>query len=297
MIRRAVIPFAAIVGVLTGAIACSNPGGTHAEGVKGGETPVQAAEGGAQLPPAEPAVGDRLATSPRHGEFVDIMVTGQPVRTWVVYPERRDKAPVVIVIQENRGLTDWIRSVADQLARDGFIGVAPDLLSGKGPAGGHTDSMTSPDEVAKAVRAVTPDEVKTRLDAVRGHAIKLSAANGKSATVGFCWGGAHSFAYAGHQPALDAAVVFYGTSPDAAVLATINTPVLGLYGGSDARVNATIDAAKAEMQKLGKTYEVHVFENAGHAFLRQQEGQQGANLKASQQAWPLALAFLRKHTS
>jgi carboxymethylenebutenolidase len=293
MIRRAVILVGATAAVLTVAIARYD-----ARGATPATLSVQAAPGGgAQLPPAEPDVADRLAKSPRHGEFVDIMASGQPVRTWIVYPERREKAAVVMVIQENRGLTDWIRSVADQLARDGFIAVAPDLLSGKGPRGGHTDSMTNPDDVAKAVRAVTADEVKTRLDAVRGHAVKLPAANGKSATVGFCWGGAHSFAYAGHQPGLNAAVVFYGTSPDAAALASVKVPVLGLYGGADVRVNATIDAAKTEMQKLGQTYEVHVFDGAGHAFLRQQDGQQGANLKASQEAWPLAVAFLRKHAS
>ncbi len=109
--------------------------------------------------------------------------------------------------------------------------------------------------MAKVVRSVTPDEVKARLDAVRAHAIKLPASNGKSATVGFCWGGGHSFAYAAHQPELNAAVVYYGTSPDAAALASIKAPVLGLYGGADARVNATIPPAKAEMEKLGKTYE------------------------------------------
>jgi carboxymethylenebutenolidase len=69
---------------------------------------------------------------------------------------------------------------------------------------------------------------------------KLPAANGKSATSGFCWGGSTSFAYAAHQPDLDAAVVYYGTSPDRAALEKVKAPVLGLYGGDDARVDATI---------------------------------------------------------
>jgi carboxymethylenebutenolidase len=249
------------------------------------------------LPPAEGQARERLEKSPRHAEYVDIKLGDQSIRTWVVYPERKDKTPVVLVIQENRGLTDWIRSVADQLAADGFIAVAPDLLSGKGPGGGNTDSITTPEEMAKVVKSVTPEEVKARLDAVRAHAIKLPASNGKSATVGFCWGGAHSFAYAAHQPQLNAAVVYYGTSPDAAALASIKAPVLGLYGGADARVNATVPPAKAEMEKLGKTYEVHTFDGAGHAFLRQQDAQEGANMKASQGAWPLTLAFIRKHAS
>ena len=127
---------------------------------------------------------------------------GAPVRTWVVYPERKGKAGVVIVIQEVYGLTDWIRAVADQLAREGFIAVAPDLVSGHGPGGGGTESVASRDDVVKLVRAITPEEATARLDAVRDYALKLPAANGKTATIGFCWGGARSFAYAVAQPAL-----------------------------------------------------------------------------------------------
>jgi carboxymethylenebutenolidase len=246
------------------------------------------------LPAPEETAKAALERSPRHGELVDIKVDGTPVRTWVVYPERRDKAGVVVVIHEIFGLSDWIRAVADQLARDGFIAVAPDLISGHGPGGGGTDSVPSRDDVVKLVRAVTPEEATARLNAVRAYAIKLPAASGKSATVGFCWGGGQSFAYAAEQPDLDAAVVYYGTSPDAAVLARIKAPVLGLYGGDDARVNATIAPAEAEMKKLGKTYEPHVYDGAGHGFLRAQSGRDGANLKASQQAWARTIAFLRE---
>jgi carboxymethylenebutenolidase len=237
-----------------------------------------------------------LEKSPRHGEYVDIKVPsgGAPIRTWVVYPERKGKAGVVIVIQEVYGLTDWIRAVADQLAREGFIAVAPDLVSGHGPGGGGTESAASRDDVVKLVRAITPEEATARLDAVRDYALKLPSANGKSATIGFCWGGGRSFAYAATQPALDAAVVYYGASPDAAALARIKAPVLGLYGSDDERVNATVGPAEAEMKRLGKTYEVHTFEGAGHGFLRAQSGRE-ANLKATREAWPRTIAFLRQH--
>ncbi|HEV8131713.1 MAG TPA: dienelactone hydrolase family protein [Acidobacteriota bacterium] len=250
------------------------------------------------LPPSEETAKDRLNKSPRHGEWTDVNVPGsaQAVRTWVVYPERKDKAGVVVVIQEIFGLTDWIRGVADQLAKEGFIAVAPDLLSGKGPGGGNTDAFASRDDVTKAVRGLTPDEVTARLNAVRDFAVKLPAANGKSATVGFCWGGSASFAYATVQPKLNAAVVFYGTAPsDASKLAAIKAPVLGNYGGDDARVNATIDPTDAEMKKLGKKYEHYIYEGAGHGFLRAQSGKDGANLKATQQAWPRTVEFMRRH--
>jgi carboxymethylenebutenolidase len=202
----------------------------------------------------------------------------------------------VIVIHEIYGLTDWIRGVADQLAEDGFIAVAPDLICGKGPNGGCTDSAASRDEVVKLVRGLTPDEVVTRLNRVREYATKLPAANGKTATVGYCWGGSTSFSYAAAQPGLNAAVVYYGGSPsDPATLASINAPVLGLYGGDDARVNATIEPAAAEMKKLGKVYETHIYEGAGHGFLRAQTGRDGANMRATEQSWPTTLAFLRKY--
>lgn len=246
-----------------------------------------------KLPPAEENAKARLEKSPRHGEYVDIKVSGVPIRTWVVYPERRDKAPVVIVIHEIFGLSDWIRAVADQLAAEGFIAVAPDLVSGKGPNGGGTDSVSSRDDVVNLVRKLTPDEVVTRLNAVRDYALGIPAGNKKVSTVGFCWGGSTSFSYATKQAGLSAAVVYYGTSPETPSLAQVKAQVLGLYGADDARVVSTVDPAKQEMQKLGKSYEVHIYDGAGHGFLRDQNGRNGANRKASEQAWPRTVEFIR----
>jgi carboxymethylenebutenolidase len=250
----------------------------------------------ASLPPSEAGAKAALDASPRHGEYVDVAspTGGAPIRTWVVYPERKDRAGVVLLIHEIYGLSDWIRGVADQLAKDGFIAVAPDLISGLGPNAGGTDSVASRDDVVKLVRGLSLEEANARLDAVRAWALALPATNGKTATIGFCWGGGRSFAYAAARPGLDAAVVYYGTSPDSAALGGIAAPVLGHYGGDDARVNATIPAAEAEMRRLGKTYEPHVYEGAGHGFLRQQEGREGANLKATRESWPRTVAFLRK---
>jgi carboxymethylenebutenolidase len=251
------------------------------------------------FPPSDAQAKAALEKTARHGEFfdVDFPAGGTKLKGFVAFPERKDKAPVVLVIHEIYGLSDWIRGVADQLAREGFIAVAPDLISGLGPNGGGTDSLPSRDDVVKAIRGLSPADATARLDAVRAWALKLPAANGRSATVGFCWGGARSFAYATTQPGLDAAVVYYGSAPDAAALATLKAPVLGLYGGDDARVNASIDPAKAEIAKLGRTYEVEIYDGAGHGFLRQQGDRNGANLNATQTAWLRTLAFLKKHTS
>jgi carboxymethylenebutenolidase len=248
------------------------------------------------LPPGEKDAKARLNSSPRHGEFADLTVPGsdKKMKAYVVFPEVKEKAPVVIVIQEIFGLSDWIRGVADQLAADGFIAIAPDLLSG--PGGPGTESYPDRDAVTKAVRGLKNEDVKSMLDATRDYGAKLPAANGKTATVGFCWGGATSFRYAAEQPGLNAAVVYYGTSPDAAALEKIKAPVLGHYGGNDQRVNATIKPAEDKMKELNKPYTARIYDGAGHGFLRQQDGQNGANLKAAQQAWPETVKFIREHT-
>jgi carboxymethylenebutenolidase len=256
-----------------------------------------AGKAGDSTPPSEAGAKAALERSPRHHEWVDIAVPGRgtEVAAFVAYPERRDQAPVVVVIHEVYGLTDWIRAVADQLAADGFITVAPDFLSGKGPGGGGTEKFASRDDVVKAVRGLEATEVAAMLDAVSRYGRSLPAAKQKFATVGFCWGGARSFHYATTQPDLNAAVVYYGTSPDFAALAAIRAPVLGLYGGDDARVTATVAPAEEKMKDLGKTFNAYTYPGAGHGFLRAQDGREGANRTASEKAWPATVEFLKKY--
>jgi carboxymethylenebutenolidase len=246
------------------------------------------------LPPADAGAKDRLAASPRHGEWAHVSAGGgDSVDAWVVYPERSDRAPVVIVIHENAGLNDWARAVADQLAAEGFIAIAPDLLSGKAPGGKGTDAVDA-DAARKLISQLQSSEVIRRLNAVASYGAALPASTGEYGVVGFCWGGGVSFSFATEQPALKAAVVCYGAAPGAQALGSIKAPVLGLYGGNDARINATIPTAEAEMKKLGKRYEYEIFEGAGHAFFRAQDGQAGANLKATQKGWPRMVEFLKQ---
>jgi carboxymethylenebutenolidase len=255
----------------------------------------------AQPSPAIPADADgaqkALTDSPRHGEWQEIELPGSDVKikTWVVYPERSGEAPVVIVIHEIFGLTDWVRAVADQLAAEGFVAVAPDLLSGKGPGGGGTESFEG-DSVRAAIQGLSGPELESRLNAVRDWAIGLDSTSDKTATIGFCWGGSTSFAYATRQPALNAAVVYYGTSPrEPQSFAAVKAPVLGLYGGDDARVTSTVPATEEAMKNAGKEFTHHVYEGAGHGFLRQQSGKEGANQRAAEQAWKETIDFLKKH--
>jgi carboxymethylenebutenolidase len=246
-----------------------------------------------------------LKESPRHGEWVDIkMADGTALKSWVVYPERADKAGVVLVIHDIFGMRDLARALGDQLAQDGFIAIVPDFLSGKGPNGGGAESLGT--GVNQAISSLSPADVVARLNAAMEYGRKLPSSNGKTGVVGFCWGGSQSFNYAAAQPNLDAAVVFYGQAPGtstndatadsvATSLANLKAPVLGMYAGNDNRIDSTIPVTEAAMKKLGKSYETHVFEGAGHGFVFAQAGQNGANLKATQDAWPLVLQFYRAH--
>ena len=246
------------------------------------------------LPPDAAGAPARLGSSPRHGEWVTIRtVGGDSLRAWVVYPERSTKAPVILVVHEVYGLSSWVRSVADQLAADGFIAIAPDLLTMKNLPD-TLDSVLAPLAIA-VVRTLDPAWVQQQLDAVARYGMSLPAAQKKYGIVGFCWGGGVSFAHAVHAPSLGATVVYYGTSPATASLESVRAPVLGLYGGSDARVDATIPPADSAFRALGRTYEHTTYPGAGHGFLRQQTGMDGANLAATRAAWPATVAWFRKY--
>jgi len=250
----------------------------------------------ASLPAGSKTVAARLAASPRHGEYV--MIARAPggsdsLRAWVVYPERRDKAPVVVVLHEIYGLSTWIRGVADQLAADGYIAVAPDLLSGKYTlAPGDTITQA---QASALIRTLAADDVQRDITRSAEYGMSLPAAKPQFGVVGFCWGGSTSFSTAVRaHPKLKGSVVYYGTSPSVAELGSVRAPVLGLYGENDARVNATIAAADSAMKALKKPFDPVILVGAGHGFLRQQDGQNGANMTATQNAWPRTLSFFRK---
>ena len=243
---------------------------------------------------------DALNNSPRHGEWIDIGEGrsstnrwGDTIRSWIVYPERATRAPVVVVIHEIFGLTDWIRAVADQFAAEGFIAIAPDLLSGHGADGGGTPADRQ--QAVALVRSLRVEDTTRRLSAVARYGLSLPASSGKFGAVGFCWGGSTSFNFAANEGDLDAAVVYYGSSPNRTMLGRVEAPVLGLYGGDDARVNATIPDAVREMRRLGKFYEPNQFAGAGHGFLRQQSARDGANMSAAKAAWAKTIDFFRQN--
>ena len=236
----------------------------------------------------------RLEASPRHHEYVSLKHGDRTVQAFVVYPEVKTKAPVIVLIHEIFGLSDWAKEMADELAAQGFIVVAPDLLSGYGPNGGGTSEFSGQDAVVKAVSGLNPDGVNADLDAAADYGKHLPASNGKIAVIGFCWGGGKSFAFAAHRKDLSAAFVFYGSSP--ADVTTITAPVYGFYAGNDARIGATIPATVAAMKAAGKKYEPVTYEGAGHGFMRAGEDPTNtvpANKTAREQAFARLVKLLQ----
>jgi carboxymethylenebutenolidase len=291
-VQSFVLPLALMACTTTKVSPASDPHADHAQtAAASASMPAVSPD---SLPPDANGAAARLAASPRHGEWAMIHTTnGDSIRTWVVYPERSTKAPVVVVVHEIFGLSTWVRGVADQLAADGFIAVAPDLLTMKNLPSGP-DSVVA--RVATdSIRTLDPGWVQRQLDAVAAYGMSLPAAEKKYGIVGFCWGGGVSFAHAVHAPNLGASVVYYGTSPRTSDLASVRAPVLGLYGGNDARVDATIPAADTALRALGRTYNPIIYPGAGHGFLRQQTGMNGANMTAARAAWPATIAWFRKY--
>jgi carboxymethylenebutenolidase len=233
-----------------------------------------------------------LDKSPRHQEWVKVKYGSRTVDAFVVYPEVSHKAPVVLLIHEIFGLSDWARSQADDLAAMGYIVIAPDLLSGAGPNGGGTAAFPDQQSVIKAVSSLDPSTVTAHLNATADYALKFPSANGKLAVVGFCWGGGQSFRFATNRKDLSAAFVFYGPPPPDERLTAITAPVFGFYAGSDARISSTVPDTTTAMAVAGKEYESIIYDGAGHGFMRAGEDPTNTN-PANTTARAKALARLQ----
>jgi carboxymethylenebutenolidase len=244
---------------------------------------------------AQDAALQRLEDSPRHHEWVSIEQGSRIVHAFVAYPEREGPTPAVVVIHENRGLNNWVRSVADQLAENGYLAIAPDLLSGMGPDGGKTSDFADSDAARETLYQLPPEQITADLNAVADYVAALPAADGTVSVAGFCWGGSQTFRFATNRQDIDAAFVFYGSGPtDADAIARISAPIYGFYGGADARVNATIPESEQLMESVGKTYQPVIYVDAGHGFMRRGESAppDDPNSVARTAAWERWLALL-----
>ncbi|HYV35460.1 MAG TPA: dienelactone hydrolase family protein [Gemmataceae bacterium] len=242
----------------------------------------------------------RLENSPRHHDWVQIKVGNRTVHAFVAIPEKKEKATGVIVIHENKGLTEWACGVADQLAEQGYVAIAPDLLSGMGPGGGNTKDFKSTNDATMAIGQLSmkPEQVTADLNAVADFLVKHPACNGKITVSGFCWGGGQSFRFATDRKDLKAAFVFYGQFAQTKEnLAKVPCPVYGFYAENDAGINGTIPTSQKLMKELNKTYEAVTYPGAGHGFMRAGEDPAAkgtANAKGRDAAWERWKAILKK---
>jgi carboxymethylenebutenolidase len=246
-----------------------------------------------------------VASSPRKGEWVDIpMASGTKLHTWISYPQTTGRAPVVLVFQPGPGMdmgepttrgggANWLRAIADQLASEGFIAVLPDLTSGLGPNGGNYDSFLLPDESGAAINRIPHTEVLNRIRVAKDYALKLPMSNGRVGATGFCMGGGLAWEVAAEVEGVNASVVFYGAPPEEPVMSRIKAPVIAFFGRNDLGLAPRIAPATADMKRLGKEFEVHVYEEATHVFLYRQD--LGKNQAATEDAWPKAMAFFKRH--
>jgi carboxymethylenebutenolidase len=271
------------------------------------------AQPGAGLPPSNNAAKARLAASPRHAEWVKIpweAGSSDSLMAWIVYPSTTTtRTPVVVVVHEIFGLSSWVRGVADQVAADGFIAIAPDLVSRV--RGGPSTEELSGDSARKIIQGVNMAERNRGVVAAASYAMSQPSAAPRYAVIGYCWGGATVFGHAVHggTSGFSGGVAYYGITyvtngvPNADSLGKIKQPVMLLNGSKDQRIAAAMPALDSVMKALGKEYTAVNYPGAIHGFLRAQddpraqrdEAEEQANLAATKDAWPRTLAFLRKH--
>jgi carboxymethylenebutenolidase len=229
---------------------------------------------------------------------------------WIVYPATRNAhTPVVVVVHEIFGLQTWVRGVADQVAADGFIAIAPDLISRV--RGGPSTEELKGDSANKLIRGVSIAERNEGIAAAARYAMSQPSAAPKYGVIGFCWGGGTVWDHVinGGAPGFSGGVAFYGLPymngavPNGDSLAKIKTPVMMFGGATDMRIGAGMPGVDSAMKALNKSYYSKNFPNAAHGFVRAQDDpqtppnevvQQG-NLAAVKEAWPQTVDFLKKN--
>lgn len=313
---RSVLAASSIVGLLC---ACNRKPAAdeHMAHMSPGDVATPAAgtsanQGDPKLPPSNLEAPARLAASPRHAEWVKVAWepgSKDSLMAFIVYPQTSNaKTPVVVVVHEIFGLSTWVRGVADQVAAEGFIAIAPDLESRV--RGGPSTVELSGDSARKLIAGVDPAERNRGTDAAARYAMSQPSAAQRYAVIGYCWGGGTTWMHVinGGVPGFAGGVAYYGLPymagavPNRDSLAKIKTPVMLLSGAKDARIGAAMPAVDSAMKALGKSYVGVNYPGAIHGFLRAQDDttahnseEEQANLAATKDAWPRTVAFLKKN--
>lgn len=210
------------------------------------------------------------------------------VKAYVARPKGAAKLPAAIVIHENRGLNPHIEDVTRRLALEGFLMLAPDLLSPLGGTPANED--TAREMIGKLDNQQTAQNLTSAIRFLKKH----QHSTGKVGVVGFCWGGTRVGDLVVTAADLDAAVVYYGSAPKPEEASKIKTPLLLHYAGLDTRVNATVPAFEAALKRNNKKYMLHRYEGVNHAF-NNDTGEARYNKAAADLAWSRTVAFLKEN--
>jgi carboxymethylenebutenolidase len=204
-------------------------------------------------------------------------------------PQGKGPFPALVVIHEWWGLNDWVKEEASKLADQGYVALAIDLYRGK--------VATTPDEAHQIMRGVPDDRANRDLLAATAFLASQKNVDAKRiGSIGWCMGGGYSLNLAIADPKLKAAVINYGhLASDDATLKKIDAAILGIFGGQDKGIPpADVKKFEAQLKALGKTADIHIFPDAGHAF-ENPNNKAGYRADDAAEAWKLTVAFLAKY--
>jgi len=237
-----------------------------------------------------------LDKSPRKKEWVKVKQGDRTIHCFVVSPEKSNKSTTVLIVHGERGLSDWVRLLADQIAAAGYLAVAPDLLSGMGPNGGKTADFEDVSAAMEAFLALPVDQAQKDLLATAGMASALPLSNGKIVVAAYR-GGAPSAAAAAPKLANLKGVYFFSGFIPENLIAKIEAPVYGFYGASDLRVAKELPKLKSAMAAAGVTFDAVTYPDAHYAFMREGGRPDGqvADRKAQSEAWKRWMELLAKY--
>ena len=223
------------------------------------------------------------------GEMVQFPSNGQEAEGYLAKPAS-GSGPGVVVIQEWWGLVPHIKDVADRLASEGFVALAPDLYHGK--------AGEEPDEAMKLMMDMDMDQAAKDMSGAVDYLSGFDAATGdKVGCVGYCLGGGLSLYLASLKSQVGACVIYYGVLPPGTQrdLSKIQASVLGHYAENDQSANpAAARALEEQLKSAGKQVEFHIYPNTDHAFFNDTRSDV-YNADAAKLTWERTLAFFRQH--
>jgi carboxymethylenebutenolidase len=222
------------------------------------------------------------------GRMVQFSSNGGTTQGYLAIPEK-GSGPGVVVIQEWWGLVDHIKDVCDRFAAEGYVALAPDLY--------HGETTKSPDEAGKMMMSLQIDQAEKDLRGAVEFLLGLEATNGDTVgTVGFCMGGALSLYAASKNEKVSACVVFYGIHPNVKPdLQNLKAPVLGIYAERDQSTPPeAVRDLEEKLKALGKSVEMHIYSNVGHAFFNDTRPEV-YDARPAEDAWRRTIEFLAKN--